>query len=44
MGKIALIAPGEEIARYGRQLKATLNSPDHLTIIKAQRKSKRPGP
>ena len=35
MGKIALIAPGEEIARYGRQLKATLNSPDHLTIINA---------
>lgn len=35
MGKIALITPGEEIARYGRQLKATLNSPDRLTIINA---------
>lgn len=35
MGKIALIAPGEEIARYGYQLKKNLTDPDQFIIISA---------
>lgn len=35
MGKIVLIAPGEEIARYGHQLKKSMNDPNHFIIINA---------